>query len=71
MRQIMFIPYAYIMDKWRWEVYSGDISRDEYNAKWWEMREKYQGLKAPIERKATGFDIGQKIHIAHSVPYIR
>jgi len=39
--------------------------------KWWEMRENYQGLKAPIERKAAGMDIGQKIHIAYNVPYIR
>ena len=71
MKQIMFLPYTFIIDKWRWGVYGGKISPNEYNLKWWKMRENYQGLKAPIERKAAGMDIGQKIHIAHNVPYIR
>ena len=59
------------MDKWVWGVYSGDIKTTEYNAKWWEYRLKYQGIKPPIERSENDFDPGAKYHIAANVPYIR
>ena len=36
------------------------------------MREKYQGVVAPVDRSAkTDFDPGAKYHIPNSVPYTR
>ena len=65
------MPFALIMDKWRWAIYAGEITQKEYNLKWWQLREKYQGIKAPVERSADGFDAGHKYHIPENVPYIR
>ena len=38
LEKIAFLPYAYILDKWRWDVFSGKIKPEHYNAAWWEMR---------------------------------
>ena len=38
LEKIPFLPYAYILDKWRWDVFSGKIQPENYNAAWWEMR---------------------------------
>ena len=36
--KLVFYPFAYIMDKFRWNVFSGEISENEYTAKWWEYK---------------------------------
>lgn len=69
--KLVFVPFAYVMDKFRWGVFSGEISEDEYTAKWWEYKCKYQGIRAPVKRTEDDFDPGAKMHIAGAVPYIR
>ena len=36
--KIAFFPFAYIMDKWRWDVFDGSVSSDDYNCHWWKLR---------------------------------
>lgn len=36
--KIAFFPFAYIMDKWRWDVFDGSVSPDDYNCHWWKLR---------------------------------
>ena len=36
--QVMFIPFAYTIDQYRWALFDGSISPSELNAKWWELR---------------------------------
>lgn len=69
--KIAFLPFAYVMDQWRWDVFVGKIPADEYNCRWWELREQFQGIKAPVERTNQDFDPASKYHILASVPYIR
>ncbi len=38
LKKIAFLPFGYLMDKWRWNVFRGVINETNYNAKWWEMR---------------------------------
>ena len=71
LRSIAFLPYGVTLDKWRWEVYKGNIKPDEYNKKWWEYRLKYQGIVPPSERSEADFDPAAKFHIVGDVPYIR
>ena len=44
--KVAFLPFGLLVDQWRWKVFSGEIGPDEYNAGWWELREKYQGVRA-------------------------
>lgn len=69
--KISFLPFALAMDQWRWQVFDGRITPDQYNTAWWDMRERYQGIRPPVERSAAGFDPGAKYHIANNVPYLR
>jgi len=69
--KIAFLPFGLLVDQYRWKVFSGEIGADEYNAGWWELRERYQGVVAPIPRSEADFDPGAKYHVANNVPYTR
>jgi Angiotensin-converting enzyme len=36
--KIAFLPFAYTVDKWRWQVFAGEITPDRYNDSWWAPR---------------------------------
>lgn len=69
--KIAFIPFGLMVDQWRWQVFSGEITPENYNKAWWELREKYQGVAAPIARDANAFDPGAKYHVPANTPYSR
>lgn len=68
---VAFLPFGLLVDQWRWKVFSGEISPDDYNKGWWELRERYQGVQAPIARTEQDFDPGAKYHIPGNTPYTR
>ena len=41
--KLAFLPFGYLMDLWRWDVFSGKAHSSEINRRWWELRLKYQG----------------------------
>jgi peptidyl-dipeptidase A len=69
--KVAFLPFGLMIDKWRWEVFSGQIKPADYNESWWEMKLKYQGVTPPLERTEADFDPGAKYHVAANVPYMR
>jgi peptidyl-dipeptidase A len=70
--KVSFLPFGLLIDKWRWDVLAGKTPKDKYNASWWDLRAKYQGVSAPTSRnEATDFDPGAKFHVPASTPYIR
>ncbi len=68
---VSFLPFGLLVDKWRWGVFSGEIPADQYNKGWWDLREKYQGVRAPVGRTETDFDPGAKYHVPGNTPYSR
>lgn len=69
--KVAFLPFGLMVDQWRWNVFNGNYSPSEYNDGWWELREKYQGLKPPADRPSDAFDPGAKYHIPGNTPYMR
>ncbi len=69
--KIAFLPFGLLIDKWRWEVFSGQVKPADYNKAWWELREKYQGVAPPVDRSESDFDPGAKYHIPSNTPYAR
>ena len=69
--KVAFLPFGYLVDQWRWKVFSGEVGPNDYNAAWWTLREKYQGVAPPVARSETDFDAGAKYHVAANVPYSR
>lgn len=56
--RVAYLPFGLFMDKWRWEVFSGSISQELWNARWWKLREEYQKVTPPLSRTASSFDAG-------------
>lgn len=69
--KIAFLPFALMVDQWRWQVFNGETAPEDYNKAWWELREEYQGIVAPVPRDETHFDPGAKYHIPGNTPYMR
>jgi peptidyl-dipeptidase A len=69
--KIAFLPFGLVVDQWRWQVFSGEVQPARYNQAWWELREKYQGVSAPVARSEADFDPGAKYHVPANVPYTR
>src|SRR3989441_370509 len=69
--KVAFLPFGYLVDQWRWKVFSGEVAPGDYNKAWWELRAKYQGVAPPAPRSEQDFDAGAKYHVASNVPYAR
>ena len=69
--KVAFLPFGLLIDKWRWQVFSGEVKPSDYNKAWWALREKYQGVAPPVERSEADFDPGAKYHIPANTPYAR
>jgi peptidyl-dipeptidase A len=69
--KIAFLPFSLVIDKWRWEVFSGQVKPADYNKAWWALREQYQGVAPPVDRSEADFDPGAKYHIPANTPYAR
>lgn len=68
---VAFLPFGLLMDKWRWQVFSGELTPETYNEGWWSLRTQYQGIRPPVDRAASDFDPGGKYHIPANVSYER
>jgi peptidyl-dipeptidase A len=71
LEKIAFLPFGKMIDEWRWQVFSGQVTPANYNAAWWALREKYQGIRPPVARTEADFDPGAKYHIPGNTPYTR
>ncbi|MCH2192207.1 MAG: M2 family metallopeptidase, partial [Gammaproteobacteria bacterium] len=71
LEKIAFLPFGKMIDEWRWKVFSGEITPQDYNKGWWDLRTEYQGIRPPVERTEAHFDAGAKYHIPGNTPYTR
>jgi len=71
LEKVAFLPFGLLIDQWRWKVFSGEITPQQYNAAWWDLRTKYQGIAAPVTRAPNDFDPGAKYHVPANVSYTR
>src|SRR5436309_3202695 len=69
--KIAFLPFALAVDGWRWGVFAGDITPDHYNAAWWDLKHRYQGLAEPVARSERDFAAPAKYHVAAHVAHLR
>jgi peptidyl-dipeptidase A len=69
--KVAFLPFGYLVDQWRWKVFSGEVKPENYNQAWWELRTKYQGIAPPAPRSEADFDAGAKYHVPANTPYAR
>jgi len=71
LEKVAFLPFGLLIDQWRWKVFSGQVTPANYNAAWWDLRLKYQGIAPPSTRGEDLFDPGAKYHVPDNTPYTR
>lgn len=71
LEKIVFLPFSYVMDRWRWDVFGKPELEKNLNRHWWQLRIDYQGISPPVRRSESNFDPGAKYHIPANVEYVR
>jgi peptidyl-dipeptidase A len=71
LEKIAFLPFGYVVDQWRFDVFKGAVAEAQYNDHWWKLRRDIQGVAPPVARAADDFDPGAKYHVPANVPYTR
>ncbi len=61
---VVFIPFsAGVMSEFEHDLYKNNLPKDQYNKRWWELCEKYQGMTPPSPRGEEYCDAASKTHI--------
>ncbi len=61
---VVFIPWsAGVMTQFENDLYAENLSPDNFNKKWWELKAQYQGIVPPNERGEEFCDAPSKTHI--------
>jgi len=61
---VVVVPWgAGVMTEFEYELYANNLPKDQFNAKWWELKKKYQGIIPPNERPDESCDACSKTHI--------
>lgn len=61
---IVFLPFsAGVMTEFENALYAENLSKNEFNKKWWELAKKYQGMVPPSDRGEEFCDAASKTHI--------
>ena len=69
--KVAFMPFGLMIDRWRWGVFDGSITPENYNAAWWQLKAQYQGVAPATARGEDFFDAGAKYHVPGNTPYTR
>lgn len=70
LERVAFLPFGLLIDKWRWDVFSGVAKEENWNKHWWDLRAKYQKVSPPFDRNESDFDPGAKYHVPANSQYI-
>jgi len=61
---VIVIPWAAgVMTFFEDALYTEDLPEDQFNAKWWELVKRYQGIIPPVTRGEEYCDAASKTHI--------
>ncbi|CAH2991504.1 unnamed protein product [Chilo suppressalis] len=69
--KIVFLPFAYTLDLFRYGVFRGTTPPEDYNCHFWRLREALQGVEPPVNRTEEDFDAAAKYHVSANVEYAR
>jgi peptidyl-dipeptidase A len=73
LQKVAFLPFAYVMDTYRFLLFGNQIDRQhDLNSKWWTLRIQHSGIMPAVSRNnENNFDPAAKFHISMNVPYFR
>ncbi|XP_055529877.1 angiotensin-converting enzyme-like isoform X2 [Wyeomyia smithii] len=71
--KIPALPFSYIMDRYRWDLFDGTVNFDtDANTYFWYLLENEQGIRPASSVDRTDlFDAAAKYHFPDNTPYVR
>ncbi|XP_028297880.1 angiotensin-converting enzyme 2 isoform X2 [Gouania willdenowi] len=65
------LPFTYMLEEWRWQVFAENIPKDEWMRRWWEMKRDMVGVVEPVPRDETYCDPPALFHVSGDYSFIR
>ncbi|KAK6486886.1 angiotensin-converting enzyme 2 [Huso huso] len=65
------LPFTYMLEEWRWQVFQGTIPKDQWMQKWWEMKRDLIGVVEPLPHDETYCDPAALFHVSGDYSFIR
>ncbi|XP_062907356.1 angiotensin-converting enzyme 2 isoform X1 [Mobula hypostoma] len=65
------LPFTFMMEQWRWKIFRGEIPKDQWMKKFWEMKREIVGVVEPLPHDETYCDPAALFHIANDYSFIR
>uniref|UniRef100_A0AAQ6AP84 Angiotensin-converting enzyme n=1 Tax=Amphiprion ocellaris TaxID=80972 RepID=A0AAQ6AP84_AMPOC len=65
------LPFTYMLEEWRWQVFAGNITKDEWMERWWEMKRELVGVVEPLPRDESYCDPPALFHVSGDYSFIR
>nr|XP_057944737.1 angiotensin-converting enzyme 2 [Doryrhamphus excisus] len=65
------LPFTYMLEEWRWQVFAGNIPEDKWMERWWEMKRDLVGVVEPVPRDETYCDPPALFHVSGDYSFIR
>ncbi|XP_008062810.1 angiotensin-converting enzyme 2 [Carlito syrichta] len=65
------LPFTYMLEKWRWMVFKGEIPKEQWMQKWWEMKREIVGVVEPLPHDETYCDPASLFHVSNDYSFIR
>ncbi|XP_047437247.1 angiotensin-converting enzyme 2 [Mugil cephalus] len=65
------LPFTYMLEEWRWQVFAGNITKDKWMQRWWEMKRDLVGVAEPFPRDETYCDPPALFHVSGDYSFIR
>ncbi|CAK1548860.1 unnamed protein product [Leptosia nina] len=71
LNKIPQIPFALVLDEYRWRLFEGSLDKMQLNEEFWRISQELQGISPVDKRGEEYFDVGAKYHVADNIPYTR
>ncbi|XP_072527329.1 angiotensin-converting enzyme 2 [Salminus brasiliensis] len=65
------LPFTYMLEEWRWQVFQGTIPKEQWMLRWWEMKRELVGVVEPLPRDETYCDPPALFHVSGDYSFIR
>lgn len=65
------LPFTYMLEEWRWQVFQDAIPKDQWMKRWWEMKRELVGVVEPVPRDETYCDPPALFHVSGDYSFIR
>ncbi|XP_048192746.1 angiotensin-converting enzyme 2 [Perognathus longimembris pacificus] len=65
------LPFTFMLEKWRWMVFKGEIPKEQWMKKWWEMKREIVGVVEPVPHDETFCDPATLFHVSNDFSFIR